>query len=262
MRNQPLYCCLLFFFSLFFQISIAQNFPEAIALRKLKLKETTNPVEFQNFFKQVEEGLQKHALGTSVKLWFGDRGERKGQYIHTWMFELSANRDYYFPAADADDYSKFAALIQEMQVDLSMGDDRVEHGMDAYTDYVVVGFDQLLLPKIGEILALREIEIKPNMEAQFESYVNKTFHPTLQNYLDGFHGYVMRGDRGERLGKYLMVFSFDTADRRNFYFPEEGGDTPEALTEELNILNKLREELGKFIVEGSSDTYTDYISIH
>jgi len=252
---------LLFFFVCFFSVQIvAQNFPEVIAVREIKLKAETNPVEFQNSMKELGAGLDKYGKGISAQLWYGDRGERKDQYLHTWIFELKANRDYYYPTADAEEYSKMSALYTEMEVTSDPVDPRVENST-SYTDYVVLGFNDMDSPKWGDILAFREIEIKSGQEKFFEAFVTDELHPMTQQHIDGMYSYVLKGDRGVRKGKYLLVYCFKSYEVRNRYFPKEGEDESEAYAEAVKDLSGLNAQLQAFMIEGSDDNYTDYLIV-
>lgn len=259
LTKTSLLSCIVLLLSL--QIS-AQNFPEVISVRKIKLKPETNPVEFQNTMKDLGEGLKKNGKGISAKLWYGDRGERKGEYLHTWIFELKANRDYYFPQPDAPSYSKLVALYDEMNIETNPVDPRVEEsGASIYTDYVVLGFDDMDSPKWGDMLAFREIEVKPGQEKTFESFVIDQLHPMMQKHINGMYSYVLKGDRGERKGKYLFVYCFSNYETRNRYFPKEGEGGSEIYAEALEDLSGLDAQLQGFLVEDSANNYTDYLIV-
>jgi hypothetical protein len=241
---------------------VAQNFPEVIAVRKVQLKPETNPVEFQNSMKALESGLNRFGKGLSAQLWYGDRGERKGEYLHTWIFELKANRDYYFPTPDEASYPKLDALYREMGGAVDPVDPRVEDGSDnAYTDYVVLGFNDMDSPKWGDVLAFREVEVKSGLEKEFEAFATDMLHPMMQQHIDGMYSYILKGDRGERKGKYLFVYCFQSYEVRNRYFPEEGGEGSEAYAEALKDLSGIDAQLQSFLVEGSDSSYTDYLIV-
>lgn len=249
-------------FVLFLALQLpAQNLPEVIAVREIKLEPTTNPIEYLNDAQELDEKLQQYSKGLSAKLWYGDRGFRKDEYVHTWIFELKANRDYYFPVADAEDTPRFDALMEEMAPVSDLDDERVESGMGDYTDYVVLGYKQMDNPKSGEIMALRELYVKPGQEAAFEAFATDELHPTLQQHIDGMYGYILKGDRGERKGQYLHVYFFESYEARDRYFPVEGGELSQEDAEAVRELSGLNEQMEAFLVEGSGDIYTDYILV-
>lgn len=244
---------------------IGQNFPEVISVREIEMNENASGIHFHNDVIEMRQSLKKHAKGASVALLWGDRGERKNKMLHTWAFDLKANRDYYFPTADADDYAQLGALMEKMNVSINPNDDRVS-GMDTYTDYVVIGYSSLHNPQAGEVVAMREFEVKDGKEAEFETFVNSTVHPAYQEHLEGMTAYVLKGDRGERNGKYLMVYCFDTYERRDSYFPKEGEGVSDAYEAASKDMPDFSDQMNAFVVEENPDsgtiTYTDYIMIY
>lgn len=143
-----------------------QNLPEVIALNHIKLKEGASGIDYSNYIKRINLSLQQHARGLSMMLMYGDRGEQKGEMMQVWGFELKANRDYYFPSEDAESYPQFGALRNELGMPLGPNDDRIEENR-VYTDYVCLGFDKLINPKAGEVVAIREIEVNKGKEKAF-----------------------------------------------------------------------------------------------
>lgn len=240
----------------------AQNLPEVISVRKIELKEDASGVAFHNSFQEADEALQQHGKGIGVSLLVGDRGEREEELLHLWSFELKANRDYYFPTADAEAYPKLGALMQATGINMPIPDPRVESGMDVYTDYVVLGYNQMDNPQGGEVLSLWELEVEPGQEGAFEQLVIQELHPTTQKHIPGMYAYVLKGDRGERAGKYLLVYCFDTFARRNAYFPKPG-ESSDAFRQEIAKLNAespdFQSKFQSFIAAGSGEVYTDYV---
>jgi hypothetical protein len=58
----------------------------------------------------------------------------------------------------------------------------------------------------GKVLGLHTIELRPGVKAEdFEKFVIEEFYP-LPHY-EGWKRYIAKGDRGEREGKYVLVFS-------------------------------------------------------
>lgn len=70
------------------------------------------------------------------------------------------------------------------------------------------------------VVGVHEVELKPGTDpAEFERAAAEAVqHPTL----DGWRTRVLRGERGPRAGRYLVVFEIDDQEARNRYFPTEG----------------------------------------
>jgi hypothetical protein len=64
---------------------------------------------------------------------------------------------------------------------------------------------------------------------EFEDFVLQVYHPLTENNFPGMRWTVMKCDRGENKGQYLLLGSFESAAKRDHYFPVEG----EGLAEEI-----------------------------
>ena len=236
----------------------SQNFPEVLAVREIVLKADTDTDAYIAEVNTQAAALRKHGDGINMSIWKGDRGERSGALMFAWTFQSRENRDFYFPATTDDGYANFTALAEKAGVDPSPEDPRIESGMDTYTDYVVVGYDLMKNPKMGELLAIRPLEVKPGNEEAFEKIVKEVMVPLSQKAVKGAYRYILKGDRGERAGKYLLVDCYETVQVRDGYFPSEGGDTSESYTKQTDKLPDLSGKIGPLMKEGPT-TYTDYI---
>ncbi|MDH3652330.1 MAG: hypothetical protein OEQ53_21755 [Saprospiraceae bacterium] len=245
----------------------AQNLPEVFSAINITVKEGHSGPEVANGLMAVNMAMQKHGRGIGVWMSYGDRGERKQKLSWGFTFELKENRDYYFPSADAEDegaYPQFGALqkaISDSGVNWNSND--ITEAEGGYTDFVCVGFDHLINPKIGAVAGVRTLPIKAESAAAYEEFVVNEVYPFYNKNMEGVNYYIYKGDRGEGKGTYIGVWSFDSVDRRNSIFPKEGeGVAPEftAIFEKVTALNEMG---AKFLdADEASDTYTDYIRIN
>lgn len=75
----------------------------------------------------------------------------------------------------------------------------------------------------------------------------------------GWRSYVVKGDRGARKGKFVVVHEFASVEARNRYFPVEGGDPP---AETMQLMSTFgTEDMDKRwnALVSENDVYTDYI---
>jgi hypothetical protein len=71
------------------------------------------------------------------------------------------------------------------------------------------------------LIALREVTLKPNVRAEdFERYFADSVAGPMNRYIPGVRAYLLKGERGARVGGYVIVFDFDSLGRRNEYFPK------------------------------------------
>ena len=74
---------------------------------------------------------------------------------------------------------------------------------------------------MAKVFSIFHFELHPGVDgAAFEQFVNEEVYPaTVRSDLII---YVLKGDRGERNGKYLAMFEFESVEARNRYWPEDG----------------------------------------
>lgn len=255
---------LLLTFSLFTVFAFTQNLPEIFSSIQVKMKDGHSPPEMTNYIKDLNRGLDKFGRGVQFWMSYGDRGERKQQLVYGFAFDFKANRDYYFPIPDDNSDSgnpQFQALAQKMaNAGYSVNQNIVDE--DPYTDWVCVGFDQLVDPQLGGLVAVRSLPLKSGVEMDFEKFVTSELYPAFSKNMEGLDAYVYKGDRGAGKGSYIFLWSFDTVQRRNSYFPTEDGDPSEAFNKAYEDVSTVMEKLNSFISdEATSVPFTDYVRV-
>ena len=235
--------------------AVAQDLPEVIALREIEIHEETNEVVFKNYYTKWCDVLKENSKGMSGWLMKGDRGKRLGKYIFAYGFDYKDTRDYYFPTEPPADYKQFYALPQEALSKLPAG---VE-GTNTYTDFIVLGYKDIVRPMMGELLGIHYLDVKPRKSADLEKFVVEKFNPSVYNVIPGLNIYFLKGDRGEMEGKYIMMYVFDSYERRNAYVPEPGKPTEE-FKEYIEPVLEYFDKLQEFLNEDVS--YTDYVVVY
>ena len=205
--------------------------------------------------------------GSSQTLYKGDRGERAGQFCSIWMFESIEKRDYYFPLVNEGDkhgtgieeFLAVAALVNKRIGNVNytyVPDEFKETGV--YTDYFVLGYDQLENPTQGGLIAIREVDVKSGMEADYEEFCQNTIVPTWQKQLPGMEIYILKGDRGLRKGKYAQLMSFESVEKRDYYFP-----LPDSVNAEIvDEYNEVYEKANANSYLNETPSYTDYFRVN
>lgn len=80
------------------------------------------------------------------------------------------------------------------------------------------------------VFGLHTIHLHSTVQAEdFEKFVIEEYLPALPlSETPGMRIHLLKGDRGERVDKYMLMFEFDSLEMRNRYFPQPG-----QLSEEL-----------------------------
>ena len=205
--------------------------------------------------------------GSSQTLYKGDRGERAGQFCGIWMFESIEKRDYYFPLVNEGDehgtgieeFMAVADLVNKRIGNINytyVPDEFKETGV--YTDYFVLGYDQLENPTQGGLIAIREVDVKSGMEADYEEFCQNTIVPTWQKQLPGMEIYILKGARGLRKAKYAQLMSFESTAKRDYYFPLPDSVNAEIVDEYMEVFEKTN--ANTYLNETPS--YTDYFRVN
>jgi len=80
---------------------------------------------------------------------------------------------------------------------------------------------------MSKVFGIHTVALKPGVKAEdFEKFVPEEMYP-LPSF-EGVEIYLLKGDRGDREGKYLWVVEFASAEVRRRYFPSPGEMSPEA----------------------------------
>ena len=240
---------------------------EVIAYRKITLQSHSKEGKYLQQTMTSNRMWNKNLSGLHSATFKGDRGERAGQFCGVWMFESVEKRDGYFPLTNKDDehgtgveeFSNVATMVNNTTGNINYTYVPQEsEATGVYTDYVVLGFDQLKNPTLGGLFALREYEIKAGMEAEFEEFCVNTSVPAFQKNFPGMEIYYLKGDRGARKGKYAEILSFESVDKRDYYFPTHDSTNAEIADEFGKMFETTN--VNKFLTEPAS--YTDYFKVN
>ena len=73
---------------------------------------------------------------------------------------------------------------------------------------------------MSRVLGVHEIELVPGTAP--EAFEQAAAEVVSSAQPDGWRTLVLKGDRGPRSGKYLMIFEIDSLELRDRLYPEEG----------------------------------------
>ncbi len=112
-----------------------------------------------------------------------------------------------------------------------------------------------------KLYSVHPVELRPGVKAEdFENYVKEGW-PSYTPY-PGWKAHILKGDRGDRDGKYTVLLEIESIEARNRIFPnaseksEYGKQFDEAHPESTKIFKKLWT-----LVDNSGFPFTDYVKI-
>jgi hypothetical protein len=113
---------------------------------------------------------------------------------------------------------------------------------------------------MAKLFGLHEIELHSDVKPEdFERFVVEEVN--RGQLLPGVATLVLKGDRGEREGKYLLMMEFDSAESRDRLFPTPGQPSEEA-QRYLESSWATKEKWAAFgRVLGTTDISTDYVVV-
>jgi hypothetical protein len=115
---------------------------------------------------------------------------------------------------------------------------------------------------MAKVFGLHEIELPPGVEPEeYERFFAEETASMLE--LAGWKTRLLKGDRGARTGKYLVLFEIESQEARDRYFPRPGEASEEFTRffeqrpEAAAALKKLQE----YGLDSESDITTDYVIV-
>ena len=95
---------------------------------------------------------------------------------------------------------------------------------------------------------------------EFERYAAEVVYPALDG-IPGLSWRLLKGYAGDREGKYLALFEFDSEERLSRYISGHQGEFSEEFEALLAPVSTKLERLGEFLVSMSDPASTDYVVV-
>ena len=106
---------------------------------------------------------------------------------------------------------------------------------------------------MAKVLGIHQLELKSGVTAEaFEKFFQEEYltkHPSFPDVTPS----LLKGDKGERVGKYLLIFEFDSPEARARFFVDEAERPPE-VEQTLQLWEQVRTYV--------TTTWTDYIELY
>ena len=112
---------------------------------------------------------------------------------------------------------------------------------------------------MAKVYGLHALELKPGVDAQeFERFFIEELLPrtTIPGGVDS----LLRGDRGERNGRYLLLTEIESPQRRDQLFPLNQGLSDE-IQRMMGEASATWDKLNSFVVAFPDPQFTDYVVV-
>jgi hypothetical protein len=115
-------------------------------------------------------------------------------------------------------------------------------------------------PASTPVISVREFDLRSGVKPEeFESYVCLELTRALSQSKTGTRFRILKGDRGDRKGGYLLIWEFESVAARNEFFPKEGGGASPASQQAWKRIKLAMEKFSIYVKEKRS--YTDYVTV-
>ncbi|MHC4621334.1 MAG: hypothetical protein ACYTEQ_26630 [Planctomycetota bacterium] len=112
---------------------------------------------------------------------------------------------------------------------------------------------------MSKVLSMRKVALQPGVKAEdYEKFVVEDVYPLP--WPKGMKVYLLRGDRGDREDRYLVMYEFESVEARNRLFPSEDSQEDSKEWQEFMQAHKAVWEKGAPLAIGGG-IYTDYVVI-
>jgi hypothetical protein len=112
-----------------------------------------------------------------------------------------------------------------------------------------------------KVFAVHEIELLPGVSAaEFETFFAAQIGSAP--IYPGWWAKLLKGDRGARAGKYLVIFEIESLELRDRYFPRAGEQSEEAIqfTHQHPEIDAIFEKW-RTLTTPLGEVYTDYVVV-
>ena len=196
--------------------------PNTVTIGEVMLLGGVKTTDFEKFAAEEFNAFGQRP-GAENYILKGVRGDRTGGYLHLVRSEAvtsasARNRRSEVPPGRQLAERDAADPTEEVQQLIRSGlgpataakwDSRAQKGL--YTAYRTVGKEMAGMPE--EIL-IEPVTLRPGVtEADFERFVTEQYYAMTR--LSGEEGYLLKGDRGDRAGKYMLLIAYDRVEVRN-----------------------------------------------
>ena len=113
---------------------------------------------------------------------------------------------------------------------------------------------------MAKLFGMHTIELHPGVKPEdFERFVVEEVNPGP--HLPGVVSHLLKGDRGDREGKYLVMLEFESTESRDRFFPapDQASEEAQRYLESIRAIREKWATLGN--VPGTTDIYTDYVVV-
>ena len=116
---------------------------------------------------------------------------------------------------------------------------------------------------MAKVLGMHTVELKPGVnEQEFEEFIKREVFPIYRK-VPGQTIQLLKGDRGVRSGKYLLLIELESMERRDHIYPAVGDEwgVAEDVLQLVGNVDAIWEKFASFAQEFPDPGFTDYVIV-
>lgn len=229
-------------------IANGQGIPlgESILVSTSSLKDNIDPDAYKSFMsKQFIPAWNKTSPGPTIYLLRADRGDRNGEILTICVSKTQIERKKLpnkSPFTDKAVISVAGDLTERPSLFLA--------NPDAYTEYQLIGSDQLPALPFVDLLGIHYLQVKPEKTKDFEKLVVEKLHPTVGQLVHDMNLYYYKAIAGKDKGSFITIYAIESVEARERFWPT-GGQEQDIVKQLFEPYKELALELSSYLVENS-----------
>jgi hypothetical protein len=195
----------------------------------------------QGFFPVFNKAFSSIPISLMKKL----KGKRMGEYAEFYVFESLEERNRWFPkpGVSSEEAKKGFENMGE-----TWNKFHKKVSIIAITSYLVLPFPGKSIDvKAGNVVGVYESEftLEEGMSyEELEQFFQKEYGPAFRKSFPGVQYCVLKGERGERTGKYTEFVVYESLAEYNKWFTEEGKLKAK---QAFDNMREIQDRLGKML---------------
>ncbi len=114
---------------------------------------------------------------------------------------------------------------------------------------------------MAKVFGMHKLELKPGVNGmEFENFICNEVIP-IYSKIPGQTLHLLKGDKGERNGKYMLLIEIASPERRDEIYPLPEGTTTEEVQQLVGDVSHVWEKFSSFVDEFPDPTVTDYVMV-
>ena len=222
-----------------------------VGITQVKPAEGVSTDQFEKLYLEEVNPAFNKAFSLPMSLMKTIKGKRMNEYAEFYVFESVKEWKRWFPkpGVPSDEFKKARDRVSETWSKYRESVTGLE-----YTDYLVLPFsgksvdvkqDNVVIVSEGEYTLEEGMTFE-----ELEQFFEKEYGPAVRKNFPGMQYCILKGDRGDRTGKYTEFVVFESKEEYSKWFGEDG-----KLQQALDNMREIQDRWAGMRSYNKSNTY-------